>query len=80
MTHCYTYINALHQFGHRITPQREMIIETLIHGDDHMIAESIYNQLLVHKRSINLATVYRTLDLLVKRGLATRIGDAHARI
>lgn len=72
MTHCHTYIDNLRQLGYRITPQREMIIETLVHGDGHMTAEDIFNQLQLRTRAINLATVYRTLDLLVERGLATR--------
>jgi Fur family ferric uptake transcriptional regulator len=49
-----------------------MIIETLVHGEGHMTAEEIFTQLQGRTHAINLATVYRTLDLLVACGLATR--------
>jgi Fur family ferric uptake transcriptional regulator len=72
MTHCHTYIQALRQTGHRITPQREMIIETLAHSGEHMTAEEVFSQVQARARAVNLATIYRTLDLLVDKGLATR--------
>ncbi|MGB9639386.1 MAG: Fur family transcriptional regulator [Anaerolineales bacterium] len=72
MTHCLTYIQALRERGYRITPQREIIIETLAHGDLHMSAEDVYQKVLHRSKAINLATVYRTLDLLVENGLASR--------
>jgi Fur family ferric uptake transcriptional regulator len=72
MPHCHTYINTLRQLGYRITPQREMIIETLAHSGDHMTAERIYEQVQGRTRAVNIATVYRTLDLLVERGLVSR--------
>lgn len=77
MTHCHTCIDALRQLGHRITPQREIIIETLMHGEGHMTAEEIFNRLQDRTHAINLATVYRTLDLLVENGMAscTNAGD-----
>jgi len=77
MTHCHTYIESLRKQGYRITPQREIIIQTLAHGDNHMTADDIYNQIQQRTKAINLATVYRTVDLLVNHGLATRfiLGD-----
>jgi Fur family ferric uptake transcriptional regulator len=72
MTHCHTIIADLRQQGYRITPQREMIIEIIAHSNRHMTAEDIFGELQVHTRAINLATVYRTLDLLVEGGFASR--------
>ena len=72
MTHSEAYIQALRQRGVRITPQREMILEALAHGSGHMTAEEIYDQVKVHTRAVNIATVYRTLDMLVEAGLANR--------
>jgi len=72
MTHCQTYIQALRLRGYRITPQREMIIEALVHSGGHITAEEIFAQVRKRTRSINLATVYRTLDLLVELGFASR--------
>ncbi|MDD5466528.1 MAG: Fur family transcriptional regulator [Anaerolineales bacterium] len=72
MTHCQTCIETLRRLGLRITPQREMIIETLANGQGHMTAEEVYQQVQQRTRTVNLATVYRTLDLLVDSELATR--------
>jgi len=80
MPHCQTYINALRNLGYRITPQREMIVEALAHSPHHVTAEEIYAQ--VHERApaVNIATVYRTLDLLVEQGMASRAGLQDGRV
>lgn len=72
MTHCQSLIQTLRGQGYRITPQREMIVEALAHGGDHMTAEEIYTQVMRRTRSVNIATVYRTLDMLIQAGLASR--------
>ena len=72
MTHSDIFIQALRQRGVRITPQREMILDALAHGDGHMTAEAIFDQVKMHTRVINIATVYRTLDMLVEAGLVNR--------
>lgn len=73
MSHCHTTLNTLRHLGFRITPQRELIIEALMHADQHMRADEIYDQVRKRTRVINLATVYRTLDLLIQQGLASRV-------
>lgn len=72
MTHCHTILEALRSKGYRITPQRELIIEAVAHSPRHITAEEIAQQLQEHTRAINLATVYRTLDLLWQEGFACR--------
>jgi len=72
MTHCHTLIQSLRSLGCRITPQREMIVEAVAHAEGHASAEEVYAQVKEHTRAVNLATVYRTLDLLVEKGLASR--------
>ncbi len=72
MSHCHTLIQNLRQNGYRITPQREMIIESLAHQPGHQTAEQVFDQVKTRTRSVNIATIYRTLDLLVSQGLATR--------
>jgi len=74
MPHCQSYIQTLRELGYRITPQRELIIEALAHSGQHVTAEEIYTQVHERNRAINVATVYRTLDLLVENGLACRAG------
>ena len=65
MPHCQSYLQTLRKRGYRITPQREMIIEALAHSDHHVTAEQLYTQVHDRSRAVNLASVYRTLDLLV---------------
>jgi Fur family ferric uptake transcriptional regulator len=72
MTHCHTILDQLRQRGFRITPQREMIIHAVAHSPNHITAEEIADLLQEHTQVINIATVYRTLDLLWQEGFACR--------
>ncbi|MEE9599963.1 MAG: Fur family transcriptional regulator [Anaerolineales bacterium] len=72
MTHCHSIIDDLRRRGYRITPQREMIIEAIAHSPQHITAEEISEKLQEHTRAINIATVYRTMDLLWQEGFACR--------
>jgi len=56
-----------------------MIVETLAHSEGHLSAEQIYHLIQPRSKSINLATVYRTLDLLVEQGYATRLVDREGK-
>lgn len=72
MTHCHILLHTLRQRGYRMTPQREIIIESLALAGDHVTAEEIYARVQQRVPAVNVATVYRTLDLLVANGLACR--------
>jgi Fur family ferric uptake transcriptional regulator len=72
MPHCQSLLTDLRQRGFRITPQREMIVEIIAHADTHLTAEQIYAQVSQRTRTVNLATVYRTLELLVETGAVSR--------
>ncbi len=80
MSPCQTFIATLRSHGFRITPQREMIVEAIAHQGDHINAEEIFALIQKRTRSVNLATVYRTLDLLVEQGLASRIDLGEGRV
>jgi Fur family ferric uptake transcriptional regulator len=71
MTHCDSVIDTLSQRGYRITPQREMVVEAIC-GEQHTTAEQIFANVQLRTKAVNIATVYRTLELLVEEGLATR--------
>lgn len=77
---CQTFIETLRTRGFRITPQREMIIEAIVHAGHHINAEQVYAQIQERTRSVNIATVYRTLDLLVSEGLANCIDLGEGRV
>ena len=72
MPHCHTFIEALRQRGYRVTPQREMIVEVVAHSSRHMTVEEVFAEMQTRTRAVNIATVYRTLDLLVGEGLASK--------
>jgi Fe2+/Zn2+ uptake regulation proteins len=80
MTHCHTLIAALRQEGYRLTPQREMIVEAIAHSGRHMTAEEVLEIVRQKTSAVNIATVYRTLDLLVEKGLATRADLGEGRV
>jgi len=80
MSPCETFIDALRSHGYRITLQREMIIESIAHAGQHINAEEIFDQIQHRTHAVNIATVYRTLDLLVEQGLASRIDLGEGRV
>jgi len=67
--------------GFRLTVPRQIILEILEENEEFLAAEDLYMQ--VHERhpGIGLATVYRTLQLLVEIGVVSRIetGEGKAR-
>ncbi|MBN2587711.1 MAG: transcriptional repressor [Candidatus Fermentibacteraceae bacterium] len=73
MPHCHTYLKKLRDLGYRITPQREMVIHIIAHSGRHMSAEEVTEEAKKRSEAINVATVYRTLDLLVENGLASKL-------
>ncbi len=53
----------------KYTPERKEIIEAIIKLQKHFDAEDIYQQLRKNKSDVSLATVYRTIPLLIDSGL-----------
>jgi Fur family ferric uptake transcriptional regulator len=80
MSHCPTIIENLRHKGYRLTPQREMIIQVIAHSERHMSAEEIFAEMQKRTQATNLTTVYRTLDMLWKEGLACRNDLGEGRI
>jgi len=72
MSHCHTLIAALRKQGYRLTPQREMIVQAIAHAGRHVTAEEIFEQVQARTHAVNIATVYRTLELLSGLGLVSR--------
>ena len=72
MPHCHTFLARLRSEGYRVTPQREMVIQVIAHSGRHMTAEEVHSEVRERSEAVNIATVYRTLDLLVELGMASR--------
>ena len=71
---------VLRRSGHRLTPQRMLVIEALHNANRHISAEEIYKHL--HKRYpyANISTVYRTLELLEELDLVTETDFGEGRV
>ena len=53
----------------KMTPQRRVILDTLLKKNDHLSSEELYALVKKRDASIGQATVYRTLKLLSDSGL-----------
>ncbi len=62
--------------GLRLTAQRERIYHVLLAQTDHPTADEVYLRAKAEKPDISLATVYNTLDALVKCGLVKQVNVA----
>ncbi len=54
--------------GHRLTPQRELVLRA-VEKLGHATPDEVYAEVRTTSESINLSTVYRTLELLDELGL-----------
>ena len=62
---------TLHHQGHRMTPQRQMVLDAVCEIGDHARPEQIYELVRQKSPAVHRATVYRTLKLLCELGLVT---------
>ena len=75
------FAKFIRETGLKHTAQRQKILEVFLNCEEHITPESLYQ--LVHglDPKIGLITVYRTLKLLVRCGLAQedRLENNHVR-
>jgi Fur family transcriptional regulator, ferric uptake regulator len=62
--------------GHRLTPQRELVLEA-VEELDHATPEAILERVQRTASGINISTVYRTLELLSQLGLVAHTHLGH---
>lgn len=60
------YLRDHHQ---PVTQQRDRVAEIVLTSDDHLSVEQIRRRLAERGTRVGLATIYRTVDLLVRSGL-----------
>ena len=65
----------------KITPQRISIIEELMMNNEHRECDDIYNDMKMKGVNVSRATLYRTIELLVKNNFVRKLelGDGRAR-
>lgn len=76
-----TFIQQLRARGFRLTPQREMVLSVLHDVEGLVTAEEIYARVQRRSSSVDISTVYRTLDLLQEFNLVSSVdpGDGQRR-
>jgi len=72
---------ALQKEKLKLTSQRLAIFDDIIYGEKHRECEEICNSLKEQNHNVSRATVYRTLDTLVKYNFVRKmdIGDGRIR-
>ena len=72
------FVIELKKRGHRITKPREVICSILeTSGHEHFTVEKLHNLALRKDRNIDLATVYRTLELLEEVNIVEHSHQVH---
>ena len=76
-----TLKRILHKENLRYTQQRQEVWDDICSTNEHRDAEDIYNSLRKRQTNVSRATVYRTIDVLVKNNLVRRLdlGDGRSR-
>jgi Fur family ferric uptake transcriptional regulator len=73
------YEGVLHAAGHRVTPQRVMILDAVCAGGGHTTLKQIFNRVQHMDDTIDQSSVYRALKLFVALGLVvsaeTTVGE-----
>jgi Fur family transcriptional regulator, ferric uptake regulator len=63
------YEGVLHAAGHRVTPQRVMILDAVCDGGGHTTLKQVYTRVTHMDDTIDRSSIYRTLKLFVELGL-----------
>jgi Fur family ferric uptake transcriptional regulator len=67
-------VDVLRGSGHKMTPQRMMILTSLRHAQGHLTAADIYERVKQAYPYVDISTVYRTLTVLKEMRL---ISETH---
>ena len=70
-------VAALRREGLRITVPRRQVIDVLAGTDEHLTVEDLHERIRQRADGIHLATIYRTIETLVKAGLIDHIHLPH---
>lgn len=69
-----------HELGIKSTLPRTVIYQTLLKSHSHPTAEELYAGISKKYPGVSLATVYKTLDMLVKNSLANKVVTDEDRV
>ena len=63
-----------------MTPQRALIVETIMESSDHPDADLIYRRAIQKDSSVSVATTYRTLNLLEEAGILRKLNMQDGKV
>ncbi len=66
-------IDRLRTRGYRMTPQRLSVLDIVASRSGHVGADEVWNRVKMQHPYVDLATVYRTLQLLKRVGVVTEV-------
>jgi Fur family ferric uptake transcriptional regulator len=70
-------IAVLRDRSERVTLTRRLVLAELARADDHLTADDLYERISAHTPGVHLATVYRTIEALVRAGVAAHVHLPH---
>lgn len=70
-------IAVLRERNGRVTLPRRLVLAELARADDHLTADDLYERISAHTPGVHLATVYRTIEALVRAGVAAHVHLPH---
>lgn len=75
------FFKQLREDGFRLTPQREMVLSVLHEVEGFVTADEVYDRVSAISSSVDISTVYRTLELLQDFHLVASVdpGDGQRR-
>lgn len=74
------FLKELRARGYRLTPQREIVLAVMHHMDRPATVEEIFQKVQERSSSLDISTVYRTLDLLQEFGLVMALDKGERQI
>ncbi len=74
------FIEDLRQKGHRLTPQREMILSVICECGGHFTADEILQRAQERYPYLGKSAVYRTLELLTRLGVVNQTDFGQGRV
>ena len=66
-------VETLRFKGHRLTPQRIIVLSIISAGDGHMGVDEVFRRAKEAYPYMDIATVYRTLHLFKELGVVTEV-------
>jgi Fur family ferric uptake transcriptional regulator len=74
------YLTRLREQGHRLTPQREMVLAVVCETAGHISADDVLKSVRKRYPYLNKSAVYRTLDLLTRLGFVNPTDMGQGRV